>query len=87
MAALIIFALIVLVFIAIYQIAKAAEHASILRGNEKLQYFKTNKLMAWLLLITFLLGMYGIWICHESLMDKMLPIPASNHGVKYEEMK
>lgn len=86
MAALIIFALIVLVFIAIYQIAKAAEHASFLKGNEKEQYYKTNKLMSWLLLIVFLLGMYGIYICHESLIDKMLPIPASNHGIKYEEM-
>lgn len=86
MAALIIFALIVLVFIAIYQIAKAAEHASILKGNEREQSLKTNKLMAWLMLITFVLGMYGIWICHEALIDKMLPIPASNHGVKYEEM-
>lgn len=86
MAAFIIFALIVLVFIAIYQIAKAAETASILRGNEKEQYFRTNKIMAWLLLITFLLGMYGIYKCHMALIDKMLPVPASNHGVKYEEM-
>lgn len=86
MAAFIIFALIVLVFIAIYQIAKAAETASILRGNEREQYFRTNKIMAWLLLITFILGMYGIYKCHVALIDKMLPVPASDHGVKYEEM-
>lgn len=86
MAAFIIFALIVLVFIAVYQIAKAAETASILKGNEKEQYFRTNKIMSWLMLVMFVLGMWGIYICHESLIDKMLPVPASNHGVKYEEM-
>lgn len=86
MAEFIIFALIVLVFIAIYQIAKAAETASILKGNEQDQYFRRNKVMAWLMVAMFVLGIYGIYICHEALIDKMLPIPASNHGEKYEQM-
>jgi len=86
MHGLIIFALITLVFITIYQIAKAAELASILKGNERQQEIKTNKLMAWLLLIVFLLGMYGVYQCHIHLADKLLPIPASEHGEKYENM-
>lgn len=86
MHGLIIFALITLVFITIYQIAKAAETASVLKGNERQQEINTNKLMAWLLLIMFLLGMYGVYKCHISLIDRMLPIPASDHGQKYETM-
>lgn len=74
-----------LVFFIIYQIAKASELASILRGEEKSKA-QTNRLMAWLLLITFFVGMYGIWVCHEALIDKMLPVSASQHGVQYDKM-
>lgn len=42
--------------------------------------------MAWLLVIFFLLGMYGIWMCHDAMMDKMLPVSASDHGVQYDSM-
>lgn len=86
MHGLIIFALITLVFITIYQIAKAAETASVLKGNERQQEINSNKLMAWLMMITFLLGMYGVYKCHVLLIDRMLPIPASDHGQKYETM-
>lgn len=86
MHGLIIFALITLVFITIYQIARAAELASILKGNERQQEINTNKLMAWLLLIIFILGMYGVYKCHVHLTDLLLPLPASDHGEKYENM-
>lgn len=88
MSALIIFALTTLVFIAIYQIAKATEHASILKGKEGEQYISTNKLMAWLMLVVFILGMWGLYECHYDMMELMLPtsIPASDHGEKYESM-
>lgn len=74
-----------LVFFIIYQIAKASELAAILRGDEKSNAMN-NRLMAWLLVIFFLLGMYGIWLCHDYMSDKMLPISASDHGVKYDSM-
>lgn len=74
-----------LVFFIIYQIAKASELASILRGEKK-SAAQTNRLMAWLLLITFFVGMYGIWMCHEAMVDQMLPISASEHGVQYDSM-
>lgn len=85
MSGLIITALVFLVFIVIYQIAKAGEYANILKGEEKVQQ-QTNKLMAWLMVIVFFLGMWGIYKCHVDMMDKMLPIPASDHGVQYENM-
>ena len=78
-------ALIVLVFVIIYQIAKASEYATILRGREKVER-QTHRTIAWLFLIMFILGMWGIYECHVYLMDKMLPIAASDHGEKYDSM-
>jgi len=78
-------ALIALVFIIIYQIAKASEYAAVLRGKEKVER-QTNRTIAWLLVAFFFLGLWGIWECHHALMDKMLPESASEHGVKYDMM-
>lgn len=85
MSGFILIALIALVFIIIYQIAKASEYATILRGEEKVKA-QTNRTMAWLLLIFFVVGMYGIWYCHDILKDKMLPVSASVEGVNYDFM-
>lgn len=74
-----------LVFFIIYQIAKASELAGILRGDEKTKA-QNNRLMAWLLVIFFFLGLYGIWMCNAALIDKMLPVSASDHGVQYDSM-
>ena len=74
-----------LVFFIIYQIAKASELAAILRGEEKSKA-QVNRLMAWLLVAFFVLGIYGIWECHVYLMDKMLPVSASEHGIEYDSM-
>lgn len=77
--------LILLVFVIIYQIAKASEYATILKGEEKVKA-QVNRMMAWLLVIFFILGLYGIWRCHVALIDKMLPVSASDHGEKYDTM-
>src|SRR5690606_41757526 len=60
--------LIVLVFAIIYQIAKASELTTILRGEEKVKK-QTNRLMAILLVAFFLIGLWGLWYCHDYLMD------------------
>lgn len=85
MSGLIVTALVVLVFIVIYQIAKASELATILRGEEKVKS-QTNRLMAWLMVAFFILGMIGIFRCHETLADKMLPESASVQGDHYDSM-
>ncbi len=85
MSGLIIIALIVLVFVIIYQIAKASEYATVLRGEAKVNR-QTTRLMAWLLVVFFILGMYGVWECHRMLIDKMLPVSASEQGVGYDNM-
>lgn len=85
MSGLIVTALVVLVFIVIYQIAKASELATILRGEEKVKS-QTNRLMAWLMVAFFVLGMIGIVRCHEALIGKMLPESASVQGDHYDSM-
>lgn len=85
MSGLLTIVLILLVFVIIYQIAKASEYSTILRGEEKMRA-SINRMMAWLLVIFFLLGLYGIWVCHDALIGKMLPVSASEHGVAYDKM-
>jgi len=85
MSAFILITLIVLVFAIIYQIAKASELTTILRGEEKVKK-QTNRLMAILLVAFFLIGLWGLWYCHDYLMDFMLPVSASDHGVAYDSM-
>lgn len=85
MSGFITIALLILVFIIIYQIAKASEYAGVIRGEEKVK-MQTNRTIAWLLVVFFLLGMYGIWKCHMALIDRMLPVSASVQGVQYDLM-
>ncbi len=85
MSGFITIALIILVFVIIYQIAKASEYATILRGEEKVNA-RANRMIGWLLVLFFFVGMYGIWLCHEALIDKMLPVAASDHGMAYDSM-
>lgn len=85
MSGLIVTALVILVFIVIYQIAKASELATIIRGEENVKS-QTNRLMAWLMVAFFILGMIGIWKCHEAMIGKMLPESASVQGDHYDSM-
>ncbi|MBL7718521.1 MAG: cytochrome c oxidase subunit II [Flavipsychrobacter sp.] len=77
--------LILLVFIIVYQIAKASEYATILRDETKVNA-QTNRLMAWLLVAFFFLGLWGIWECHEALKGRLLPDSASVEGEEYDNM-
>ncbi len=77
--------LVFLVFIIIYQIGKASEYASVMRGEENIK-FKTNRAIAWILVAFFFLGLYGIWECNEIFKDRMLPVAACENGVKYDNM-
>lgn len=85
MSGLIVTALVILVFIVIYQIAKASELATIIRGEENVKS-QTNRLMALLLVAFFILGIFGIIKCHETLIGKMLPESASVQGDNYDTM-
>lgn len=77
--------LITLVFVIIYQIAKANEYSTIIRGEEKLKV-QNNRIIAWLLVVFFVLGVYGLWYCNDILKDRLLPVSASLEGVQYDSM-
>lgn len=85
MSGFILIALIVLVLAVIYQIGRASEFATMLRGEEKVQA-GTNRIMAWSMLLMFPLGMWAIYACHQALIDKMLPASASVQGEGYDSM-
>src|SRR5690606_21814490 len=68
-----------------YQIAKASELATSLKGEEKVEA-STNKLMAWLWVSFFILGLIGIYKCHQYLIGMMLPESASVEGRNYDSM-
>jgi cytochrome c oxidase subunit 2 len=77
--------LIILVFVIIYQIGKASEYAAILRGEKKVNA-QVNRAIAFLLVAMFVLGLWGIWECHNYFKDMMLPIAACKTGERYDAM-
>ena len=85
MSVFIITILIVLVFTIIYQISKASEYATVLRGTEKVNA-QANRAIAWLLIIMTVLGVWGIWECNEMFKDRLLPIAACKTGENYDSM-
>src|SRR6478672_1327770 len=72
-------------FIIVFQIAKASEYVSILKGEEKTRK-DTNRINAFLLLAFLIVGLFGVWYCNERLAGKILPPSASDHGEKIDDM-
>ena len=85
MSLLIIVILIALIIIVLTQVGKTGENLAIIDGLEKASR-KTNKIISWLLVLFFLLGLVGIWKCNEYFSDKMLPIAACKTGQSYDSM-
>jgi len=85
MSGFILISLIILVFVIIYQIGKASEHAAVLRGEKKVNA-QVNRALAYMLVAVFILGMWGIWKCHVYFKDMMLPIAACKTGERYDAM-
>lgn len=72
-------------FLITFQIAKASEYVSVLRGIEKARK-QTNKVNAFLLLAFLIIGLIGVYYCNEKLKGKILGEAASNHGVLIDRM-
>ncbi len=85
MSGFIMISLIILVFVIIYQIGKASEYAAILRGEKKVNA-QVNRAIAFLLVVMFVLGLWGIWECHNYFKDMMLPVAACKTGERYDAM-
>jgi cytochrome c oxidase subunit 2 len=72
-------------FLIIFQIAKASEYVSVLRGEEKSRK-QSNKINGFLMLVFLVLGLIGVYYCNEVLKGKILGEPASDHGVLIDRM-
>jgi cytochrome c oxidase subunit II len=80
-------AIVAMVFVVIFQIAKASEYVSVLKGEEKTRK-QNNKINGFLLISFLVLGMIGVWYCNDILYGRTL-FPqgaASEHGQKIDLM-
>jgi cytochrome c oxidase subunit 2 len=80
-------AIIVLIFVVIFQIAKASEYVSILKGEEASRQ-QNNKINGFLMVAFLVLGFIGIYVCNEFYYGKtqMAQGAASIQGQKVDEM-
>jgi cytochrome c oxidase subunit II len=74
-------------FLITFQIAKASEYVSVLKGEKK-SFEQSNRVNAFLLVAFLVLGLIGIYWCHELYYDKTLLVhpSASDHGEKIDKM-
>lgn len=85
MSGLFIVLVVALIFIVIFQIAKASEYVSVLKGEQKAKE-QSNRINAFLLIGFLILGLIGVFYCNEALKDKILPESASVQGVAVDNM-
>jgi len=74
-------------FLITFQIAKASEYVSVMRGEEKSRK-QTNRINAFLLLVFLILGLIGVYYCNEKYGGKILQFgsSASDHGNDVDNM-
>ncbi len=87
MSAFFIIVVIVLVFLVIFQIAKASEYVAVLKGEERAR--KQNNRINGFFMIAFLIaGLIGVYLCNQALFGKTLLAheSASVQGDKVDEM-
>jgi len=80
-------AILALGFLITFQIAKASEYVSVLKGEKK-AFEQNNRINGFLMVVFLVLGLIGVWYCNKALYPKtLLPYPsASNHGEKIDTM-
>ena len=64
-------AIVIMIFIVIFQIAKASEYVSVLKGEENTRR-QNNKINGFLLIVFLVLGLAGAWYCNELYYGKTL---------------
>ena len=64
-------AVVLLIFLIIFQIAKAAEYVAVLKGEQKSNK-QQNKINAFLMISFLVLGLIGVYCCNELFYGKTL---------------
>jgi cytochrome c oxidase subunit 2 len=77
-------AIVVMIFVVIFQIAKASEYVSVLKGEEKSRK-QNNKINAFLMIAFLIAGLYGAWYCNELYYGKTL-FPQGSASVEGEKI-
>lgn len=85
MSTFFVIAVIVLVFVVIFQIAKTSEYVSILKGEE-IARKQNNKINGFLMIAFLFLGLVGVYYCHHIMSGRILGESASKEGEKVDEM-
>jgi len=80
-------AILILGFLITFQIAKASEYVSVLKGEKK-AFEQNNRINAFLMVVFLVLGLVGVWWCNKMLYPKtLMPYPAaSEHGKNIDNM-
>ncbi|MDF2190905.1 cytochrome c oxidase subunit II [Paraflavitalea sp. CAU 1676] len=80
-------AILILGFLITFQIAKASEYVSVLKGEKK-AFEQNNRINAFLMVVFLVLGLIGVWWCNKALYPKtLMPYPAaSEHGKNIDTM-
>ncbi len=77
-------AIVVMIFVVIFQIAKASEYVSVLKGEEKSRK-QNNQINAFLMIAFLIVGLYGAWYCNELYYGKTL-FPQGSASVEGEKI-
>lgn len=77
-------AIVAMIFVVIFQIAKASEYVSILKGEEKTRK-QNNKINGFLMIAFLIVGLYGAWYCNDLLYSKTL-FPQGSASVEGEKI-
>lgn len=80
-------AIILLIFLVIFQISKASEYVSILKGEEKTRK-QNNRINGFLMIAFLILGLIGVWWCNKLYYPKTLFVEgaASAEGKNIDTM-
>lgn len=74
----------ILVFVVIFQIAKASEYVSVLKGEDKTRK-QNNRINAFLLMGLLIFGLIGVWYCNDLYYGKTL-FPQGSASVEGEKI-
>jgi cytochrome c oxidase subunit 2 len=85
MSTVFIILILLLGFLITFQIAKASEYVSILKGEKK-ALLQQNRINGFLMIVFLVGGLIGVYWCNELFKGKVLPESASEQGEKIDTM-
>ncbi len=76
--------IVIMIFVIIFQIAKASEYVSVLKGEEKSRK-QNNKINGFMLIAFLIVGLIGVYVCNEWFFKKTL-FPQGSASVEGEQI-